>query len=133
MVLIDGKGLPLGVDIASARPAEVQLIEPLLDCHVLGEHAPRLIYDKAADADDLRDRLADDGIQLICPHRKNRKHRHHAQDGRVLRRYRKRWKIERTIAWIGNYWRLLVRHERYPRLFLAFAQLACLHRAIQRL
>ena len=133
MLLIDGKGVPLGIDVHSASPAEVRLIEPLLDNHLLDQHAPRLIYDRAADSDPLRDRLAQDGIQLICPHRKGRRQRHHAQDGRVLKRYRQRWKVERTIAWRGNYRRLLVRHERDPQLFLAFAQLACLHRCLNRL
>lgn len=56
-----------------------------------------------------------------------------AQDGRVLKRYRQRWKVERTIAWLGNYRRLLTRFERAPRLFLAFAQLACVHRCLHRL
>ena len=37
----------------------------------------------------------------------------HAQDGRKLRRYRRRWKIERTIAWISSFRRLIVRHEYY--------------------
>jgi transposase len=131
--LIDGEGLPMGIDVHSARPAEVRLIESLLDQHVLDEHAPRLIYDRAADSDPLRDRLAGDGIQLICPHRKGRRKRHPAQDGRVLKRYRQRWKVERTIAWLGNYRRLLIRHERDPYLFRAFVQLACLHRCLHRL
>ena len=122
MLLIDGKGLPLGIDLHSASPAELRLIEMLLDQHVLDPHAPRLIHDRAADSDPLRDRLADDGIQLICPHRKGRRYRHVAQDGRVLKRYRQRWKVERTIAWLGNDRRLLTRFQRYPRLFIAFAQ-----------
>lgn len=33
MLLIDGKGLPLVLDVHSASPAEVRLIEPLLDKH----------------------------------------------------------------------------------------------------
>jgi transposase len=31
------------------------------------------------------------------------------QDGRALRRYRQRWKIERTFAWLSNFRRLVVR------------------------
>ena len=132
MLLIDGKGLPLGIDLHSGSPAEVRLIEPLLDNHILDQHAPRLIYDRAADSDPLRDRLAQDGIQLISPHRKGRRKRHPAQDGWVLKRDRQRWNVERTIAWLGNYRRLLTRFERDPRLFLAFAQRACLHRCLRR-
>ena len=92
----------------------------------------KLIYDKAADSDPLRQRLLERGIELICPHRRNRKKRP-LQDGRPLRRYRRRWKIERTIAWLGNYRRLLVRHERNPRMYLAFAHIACALIALVRL
>jgi transposase len=132
MLLVDGHGLPLGVNVHSARPAEVKLIEPLLDRHVLGEHSMRLLYDRAADCDALRNRLAADGIELICPHRKSRQ-RPRIQDGRSLRRYRHRWKIERSIAWLGTYRRLLIRHDYFSTRFLAFAQLACLHKIITRL
>ncbi|NLK45227.1 MAG: transposase, partial [Treponema sp.] len=59
----------------------------------------RLIYDKAADSDPLRERLKKRGIDLIVPHKTNRR-KPKTQDGRKLRRYRKRWKIERTISWI---------------------------------
>jgi hypothetical protein len=31
MLLVDGHGLPLSIDVDSASPAEVKLIEPLLD------------------------------------------------------------------------------------------------------
>ena len=65
----------------------------------------RIIADKAYDSDPLRRRLKRRGIELICPYRKNRgKRRYH--DGRKLRRYRRRWKVERTFAWLGNYRRL---------------------------
>ena len=72
MVLADGHGLPLAIDTASASPHEVTLIEPLLEASVLPRKPRRLIYDLAADSDPLRERLAHRGIELICPHRKNR-------------------------------------------------------------
>ncbi|MDX1966389.1 MAG: hypothetical protein SFV23_04385 [Planctomycetaceae bacterium] len=46
------------------------------------------------------------------------------QDGRKLRRYRHRWKVEWTIAWLGTCRRLLVRHEHYDHLYDGFVQLA---------
>ena len=45
--------------------------------------------------------------------------------GRTLRRYRKRWKIERTLAWLGNYRRLVVRYDRHLCMYRAFFHLAC--------
>lgn len=125
MVLTDGHGLPLGIDTASASPHEVNLIEPLLEKRVLGRKPQRLIYDAAADSDPLRERLSRRGIKLICPHRANRT-KPRTQDGRALRRYRRRWKVERSIGWLQNFRRLVTRYEYHADLFQGFVQLACL-------
>ncbi|MBB5060356.1 transposase [Granulicella aggregans] len=69
-----------------------------------------MIADRAYDSDPLRERLKKRGIDLIVPYRENNKKRKH-QDGRKLRRYKRRWIIERTNAWLGQFRRLLVRHE----------------------
>jgi transposase len=131
MVLVDGNGLPLAVGISAASPAEVTLIEPLLD-QAASPHVPqRLIYDRAADSDPLRDRLASRGIELICPHRRGRK-RPATQDGRSLRRYRKRWIVERTVSWLQAFRRLVTRYEFYALLFHSFAKLACLMILLRR-
>lgn len=131
MVLSDGKGLPLAVTVESATPAEVTLIEPLIDQAVTPHVPARLIYDKAADSDPLRQRLARRGIELVCPHRKSRV-RPPMQDGRRLRRYRRRWKIERTISWLQYFRRLVTRYEYYSYLFHGFTQLACLMTVLRR-
>jgi transposase len=132
VVVADGQGLPLGVHVASASPHEATLVEPALDRVTvppkdrrrLPPKPHRLIYDRAADADPLRNRLAGRGIELICPHRTNRT-KPPRQDGRPLRRYRRRWIIERTIAWLQNYKRVVIRYERKPALYLAFVHVAC--------
>lgn len=85
----------------------------------------RVIADKAYDSDPLRLRLRRRGIDLIVPHRKNRK-KPATRDGRKLRRYRRRWKVERTFAWFGNFRRLVVRWERSLTMYLAFFHLTCL-------
>ena len=82
-----------------------------------------LIADRAHDSDPLGERLKQSKWDLICPHRKSRK-RAKTQDGRKLRCYRRRWTIERTIAWLGNFRRLLVRHEFYVTMYDAFMHLA---------
>src|SRR5437867_8507808 len=63
------------------------------------------------------------GIELIAPHRINRKNK--TQDLRRLRRYRRRWKIERLFAWLQNFRRLVVRYERYAENFLGMLYLGC--------
>lgn len=132
MLLADGSGLPLAITIDSASPAEVGLIEPLLDAAVTGVAPQRLIYDRAADSDPLRESLADRGIELICPHRRGRV-RPPTQDGRPLRRYRRRWMIERTISWLHSFRRLVTRYEFYSCLFHSFAKLACMMIVLRRL
>lgn len=130
MLLTDGEGTPLSAFTVAANVAEVNAIETLVD-ERLTEHAPpRLIYDKAADADWLRDALEERGLELICPHRQNRT-RPKRQDGRSLRRYRRRWKIERTISWLQSLKRLLVRHEYHEHLFDGLLQLGCVFTILQ--
>jgi transposase len=82
-----------------------------------------MIGDKAYDSDPLRLELAARDIELISPHRRNRK-RPPTQDGRPLRRYKRRWIVERTIAWFGSFRRLVVRYEHDPELHLAFLYFA---------
>jgi len=131
MLLVDGAGLPLAIDIDCAIPAEVTLIEPLLDEAVTPFVPDRLIYDRAADSDPLRMRLADRNIELICPHRRGRK-RPPTQDGRPLRRFRRRWVVERTISWLQAFRRLITRHEFYAFLYHSFAKLACIMIVLRR-
>lgn len=133
MVVVDGQGVPLGIHLEAASPAEVRLLEPTLAKIAVpraGRGRPRqkpqrLIADKAYDSDPLRFRLKRRGIELIVPHKINRK-KPPTQDGRPLRRYRKRWKVERTFSWFGNYRRLVVRWERSLSIYLAFFHLTCL-------
>jgi len=103
----------------------VKLVEPTLEVRFVDEQPERLIGDKAYDSDPLDERLEAQGVQMIAPHRKNRK-KPATQDGRVLRRYKRRWKVERLFAWLQNYRRILVRHERYLLNYLGFVQLGCI-------
>jgi transposase len=132
MVVVDGQGVPLGSQLVSASPAEVTLAESTLDQIRVPQKVGRprkrplrVVADRAYDSDRLRRRLLDKGIVLICPHRRGRR-KPSLNDGRELRRYRKRWKIERTFAWLGNFRRLIVRYDRDIKMYEAFFHLACL-------
>ncbi len=140
MVVVDGRGLPLGNYLHSASPAEVKLAETTLATIRVGRrhHAGRprqkpvrVIADKAYDSDPLRKRLRQRGIELICPHKKNRV-RPATQDGRALRRYRRRWIVERTNAWLGNFRRLVVRYDRSLTIYGAFFHIACFMIVLRR-
>jgi transposase len=140
MALGDGHGIPLAVLTETASIHEVRLIEPLVAKVRIprqGRGRPkkrikRLIYDKAADSDLLRRRLKRRGTDLIAPHRAHRV-KPSMQDGRKLRRYCRRWKIERTFAWIQNYRRLVVRYDREISMFNAYLQLGCTIIALKKL
>ena len=88
------------------------------------EKPQRVIADRAYDSSKLRRALSRRNIELVCPHRRGRK-RPAEQDGRALRRYRKRWKIQRTFAWLQNFRRLLVRQDRHILVYQGFFHLAC--------
>jgi len=124
MAVADRHGLPLAVDVASASPAEVRLVIPTLEARFIPELPERLIGDKAYDSDPLAAKLAEGDVELIAPNRSNRKVK--TQDGRPLRRYRRRWKIERLFAWLYNFRRLVTRWEYDVVNFLGFVQLGCI-------
>jgi transposase len=122
MAVADGAGLPLAICIESASPHETTLVEETLDASFLDTDPEKLIGDKAYDSDPLDQKLAERGIEMIAPNRKNR---NKTQDGRPLRRYRRRWKVERLFAWLQNFRRLVVRYEYHGDNFEAFVLLGC--------
>jgi transposase len=84
-----------------------------------------LIGDKAYDSDRLDHDLADRyGIEMIAPQRGER--RNPTQDGRVLRRYRRRWRVERLFAWLHHFRRLVTRWEYHVENFFGMVRLACM-------
>jgi transposase len=140
MVVVDGQGIPLGSQLVSASPGEVTLAESTLDQISVprgGRGRPqkrplRVVADRAYDSDPLRKRLLNRGILLISPHRSDRR-KPSLNDGRTLRRYRHRWKIERTFAWLGNFRRLLVRYDHQITMYRAFFHVACLFITLRHL
>jgi transposase len=125
MAIADTAGIPVAAHIESASPHEVKLVETTIDSGFTKYAPDRIIGDKAYDSDGLDDRLSDErGIEMIAPHRKKRK-KPNTQDGRKLRRYKRRWKVERLFAWIQNFRRLVVRYEYHADNFLGMVQLGC--------
>jgi transposase len=90
-----------------------------------------MIGDRAYDADQLDQRLKEQGITLIAPHRPNRRRK--TQDHRPLRRYRRRWKVERLFAWLHSFRRLVTRWEYHATNFLGMVQLGCMLILLRRL
>jgi transposase len=125
MAVADGSGFPLAIYTSSASPHEVKLVRETL-AEVFTDQLPeRLIGDKAYDSDPLDTELAEQGIEMIAPHKRNRK-KANTQDGRNLRRYKRRWKVERLFAWLHKFRRVVVRYDYYADNYLGFVHLACI-------
>jgi transposase len=111
-------GVPLATVSASASVGETQLVVPTLEQLIEPRYGFPILWpsimvaDKAYDSDPLRSRLDALGITLLAPHRRNRTPDTQTNDGRRMRRYRNRWRVERTFAHAGNYRRFATRYER---------------------
>ncbi len=123
MAICDRHGLPVAVHVASASPYEPHLVLATLEARFLEDLPTRLIGDRGYDSDVLDGHLMDEyGIEMIAA---NRRGRTPMQDGRPLRRARRRWKIERLFAWLHNCRRVVTRWERHVENYLGMVQLAC--------
>ena len=89
------------------------------------------IGDRAYDSDKLDDELAELGVEMIAPHHPNRKRK--TQDGCPLRRYRRRWYVERLLSWLSNFRRLVTRYEYYADNFLGLVKLGCIVILLRRI
>jgi len=125
MAITDRSGLPIALHVDSARPYKVTLVRKTIEERFLVQLPERIIGDKAYDSDPLDAELAALGIVMIAPHRAGRK-KPKTQVGRPLRRYRRRWKIERLFAWLQNFRRIGVRWEYHLHNFLGMIQLGCI-------
>lgn len=107
------------------------LTEGTLDAAFVEKLPPRLIADKAWDGGALQRRLLEErGIDLIAPKKKNSRRK---QDGRKLRRYRRRWKVERLFAWLKRWRRLSTRWERKAENFLGLVHVGCVVLLLRKL
>jgi hypothetical protein len=132
LLMVDGDGLPLSAYTTAAHHNEVNTVERLVKQRQLSYHTPRrLLYDKAVDAVPRQAFAKPIGVELICPHRANRT-KPSRQDGRALRRYIRRYRVERSISWLHCYRRLITRWEYFSDLFQGFVHLACLYTTLNK-
>jgi transposase len=124
MAIVDRQGLPLSIVTCAANHHEVTCVQLSFEFYMIEAKPEHLIGDKAYDSDKLDNELKQQGVEMIAPHRKNRTLKNKTQDGRALRRYKRRWKIERFFSWLHWQRRIITRWEYYPANFLGFVQLA---------
>ena len=124
LAIVDRHGLPLSVSTHAANHHEVTLVRLSFDFYMLEAKPEQLIGDRAYDSDGFATNLTQDGVNLIAPYRSPRTLK--PQDGRSLRRYHRRWLVERFFAWLQWKRRVLIRWEYSATSFLGFVQLACI-------
>ena len=133
MALANGNGLPLSLDIDGGNRHDIVLTDRTLDAAYVDELPPKLIADKAWDSQTLKDRLFEErGVELIAPTRGGKRPSRRKQDGRALRRYKKRWKVERLFAWLKRFRRISTRWEVKARNYLGFLQLGAILLLLRR-
>jgi transposase len=134
MAVTDRDGFPIAVHIDSGNRFDSVLTERTLDAAFVAKLPPRLIADKAWDGGALSRRLADErGIELIAPKRSGPHPSNRKQDGRSLRRYGRRWKVERLFAWLKRWRRLCTRWDYKAENFLGFLHLGCVILLLRKL
>lgn len=134
-VVVERGGIPLAAETDAANVSEVVLGPAVLAAIPVAVSVPfgvPVLADRAYDSDPLREQLALDGFRLVSPHRKSRK-RPPTNDGRVMRRYRRRWVVERTFAWVQSFRRVATRYEYLADLYDGFVSLACAFIALSKL
>ena len=140
MAVVDGNGIPIGAQFAPTQLAECRLAESTLAKVKVprkGRGRPRSrlkreIADRGYDSDASRMRFHKRQTELIVPSRKSIRNRRF-QDSRKLRRYRKRWKIERTNARLQNFRRTQVRYDGILTVFQGSFHCTCLTIAVRHL
>jgi transposase len=124
-LLTDRNGIPLAVVLTAANVHDSKVFEDLVDAvgplKRPGRGRPRrrpekLHADKAYDFARCRHVLRRRGI-------KSRIARRGKDTSERLGKYR--WVVERTLAWLARYRRLLVRYERRADIYEAFLHLGC--------
>ncbi|MGA7923737.1 MAG: IS5 family transposase [Thermoplasmata archaeon] len=130
-VLVDGRGVPLGIVVAEANRHDSKLLEPTLEARVVlpplvSQH---LCLDKGYDFPFCREIARS---YLFTPHI-----RPIGEEPRRMERNRKRrarrWVVERAISWLNRCRRILVRWEKKAENYLAMVELACAWIALRAL
>jgi transposase len=121
--LSDCAGLPLAVGVSAANTNDHHALKPLVKAipAVRSRRGPRrarptkLHADKVYDVAELRRWLHQRGITPRIA-------RKGIESSNTLGKHR--WVIERSIAWLFGYRRLIIRYERHAHLFCALPTLA---------
>jgi putative transposase len=126
-ILVDGRGVVLGVAVAGANKVDFQLLQETLDstpanCPLAPEDSEQGLWlDKGYDYDAIHGLVRENGY---VPHSVPRDAEREWLA--TIPGYRaRRWPVERTISWMNRFRRILVRWEKKVENDTAMVHLAC--------
>lgn len=126
-ILVDGRGVPLGIAVAGANTNDHLLLQETLDsipeaCPLAPENIEQGLWlDKGYDYDAVHGQVRENGyVPHIIPRDAER------ELLTTIPGYRaRRWPVERTISWQNRFRRILVRWEKKVDNYTAMVHLAC--------
>lgn len=124
MLLVDGRGAPLSVELTSANRNDMKMLAELLDQVVVERPAPTeekpqgLCLDKGFDYEQCENEARERGY---TPHiRRRGEEIAEKKEGKKPRR----WVVERSHSWYNRYRKVLVRFEKKAEHYLSLIDLA---------
>ena len=142
MVVSEAHGLPVAFLLEAANTHESQLARDVLanvKVPRVGKGRPKtrilvLAMDKAFDTVSLRRDLRKRGIKTSIPERRRRgKRRQRGPRPKLYEVSKRRYKVERLMAWLDNFRGLVVRYERKAAHYLSYCILAAILFCLKRL
>jgi putative transposase len=126
-LLVDGRGVPLGVAVAGANKVDFQLLQETLDsipesCPLVPEDSEQGLWlDKGYDFDTVHGQVRENGyVPHIIPRAAER-----AMLEKIPGYRARRWPVERTHSWMNRCRRILVRWEKKVENYRAMLHLCC--------
>jgi putative transposase len=122
----DGRGAPLGLEIAGANVNDFRLLRATLTSILIDRPdataaAQGICLDKGYDYPEVYALVGEYGL---TPHIRSRGEEKHLLEHDAGFRAR-RWVVERTHSWLNRFRGLLIRWSKKPRNHRALLQLAC--------
>jgi putative transposase len=133
-MLVEGKGVPLAVVVASANKHDMKLVESTLESMVIERpepdkrHPQNMCMDKGYDFPEIDELVAEWGYTAHIA----RKGVDQSKRKRIPGYRARRWIVERTNSWMNRFRRLLIRWEKKEENYLAMLHLACAWVTYQR-
>ncbi|MGA9316983.1 MAG: IS5 family transposase [Nitrososphaeraceae archaeon] len=128
-ILVDGKGVPLGVSVDGANRHDMKMSKATLQSIVIYRPEPtirskqHMCLDKGYDFPEVYELLEEYGYTI---HIRLRGGENSSSKGRGIPGYRaKHWIVERTHSWMNRFRRLLIRWEKRIENYVGMLHFAC--------